>query len=229
MNLVDDVTLERSAVVANCRMNRERNLVGTNGYDKELGLNPLDFLRVRVASGYDPAWLDLCCGTGRALIEAARIVHAEGQGSRIRIVGVDLVGMFLTPDPGLDFLRLVETSLRTWRPEGRFDLITCVHGLHYVGDKLGLITRAASWLVEDGRFVANLALENVKVASDPNSDRKLVANLRGAGLEYDPKRRLIACRGRKNLELPYSYRGADDRAGPNYTGQAAVNSHYEIV
>jgi hypothetical protein len=163
------------------------------------------------------------------LIEAARIVHVEGLGSRIGIVGVDLVGMFLTPEPGLDGLRLVEASLNTWRPEGRFDLITCIHGLHYIGDKLGLITRAASWLVEDGRFVANLALENVRVASDPNSDRRMVANLRGAGLEYDRKRRLVACQGRKNLEWPYRYLGADDRAGPNYTGQAAVNSYYEIV
>jgi SAM-dependent methyltransferase len=210
-------------------MNRERNLVGTNGYDKELGLNPLDFLRGRVASGYDPAWLDLCCGTGRALIEAARIVTAEGLGSRIGIVGVDLVGMFLTPDPYLIGLRLVEASLRTWRPEGQFDLITCVHGLHYVGDKLGLIARAASWLVEDGRFVANLALENVKVASDPNSDRKMVFQLRRAGLEYDRRRRLVVCLGRKNLKLPYRYLGADDRAGPNYTGQAAVNSFYEYT
>jgi SAM-dependent methyltransferase len=229
MNLVDDVTLERSAVVANCRMNRERNLVGSNGYDKELGLNPLGFLRERIASGSRASWLDLCCGTGRALIEGARIVHAEGLGSRIGIVGVDLVGMFLTPDPGLDGLRLVEASLRTWRPDRRFDLITCFHGLHYLGDKLGLIARAASWLVDDGRFVANLALENVKVASDPNSDRKLVANLRGAGLEYDRRRRLVACQGRKDLELPYEYLGADDRAGPNYTGQAAVDSHYEVV
>ena len=188
MNLLDDDILERSAVVANCRMNRERNLVGSNGYDKELGLNPLDFLRGRVASGSNPAWLDLCCGTGKALIEAARIVHAEGLDSRIGIVGVDLVGMFLTPEPGLDGLRLVEASLNTWRPEGQFDLITCVHGLHYIGDKLGLIARAASWLVEDGRFVTNLSLENVNVASDPKPARKLAAEIRRTGLEFDRRR-----------------------------------------
>ena len=38
--LLDDDELERSAVVANCRMNRERGLIGSNGYDKELGLRP---------------------------------------------------------------------------------------------------------------------------------------------------------------------------------------------
>jgi len=26
---------------------------------------------------------------------------------------------------------------------------------------------------------------------------------------------------------PYRYLGADDRAGPNYTGQPAVDAHYE--
>lgn len=91
MNLLDDETLERSAVVANCRMNRERVLVGSNGYDKELGLNPLGFLRERLTTRRRVAWLDLCCGTGKALIEAARIVREEGLGSRIEIVGVDRV------------------------------------------------------------------------------------------------------------------------------------------
>ena len=53
----------------------------------------------------------------------------------------------------LECLRLVEASLSAWRPDRSFDLITCVHGLHYVGDKLGLVARAASWLAEDGLFV----------------------------------------------------------------------------
>src|SRR5947208_14482126 len=45
MDLLGDDELERSAVVANCRMNRERELSGSNGYDRELGLDPLAFLR----------------------------------------------------------------------------------------------------------------------------------------------------------------------------------------
>jgi hypothetical protein len=53
-----------------------------------------------------------------------------------------------------------------------FDLITCVHGLHYVCDKLGLIARAASWLVEDGRFVANLALDNLRFSGGSSSSPK---------------------------------------------------------
>jgi SAM-dependent methyltransferase len=228
MKLVSDDILERSAVVANCRMNLERNLVGSNGYGKELGLNPLDFLRERAASGYRPAWLDLCCGTGKALTEAAGIIHAEGLGSQFEIVGVDLVGILRTPKPGLDCLRLVEASLSTWWPLRQFDLITCVHGLHYVGDKLGLISRATSWLVEDSQFVANLDLDNLRIADNANAGRKLASKLRRAGLEVDSRRGRISCRGGKDLELPFRYLGADDTAGPNYTGQPAVNSHYML-
>jgi SAM-dependent methyltransferase len=228
MDMLTDDQLERSAVVANCRMNRERVLLGTNGYDKELGFDPLDFLRARAASGRRTTWLDLCCGTGRALIEAAGLADEEGFGSRISIVGVDLVGMFLKAGSDLDGLRLVEASLRTWQPEGQFDLITCVHGLHYVGDKFGLITRVASWLTDDGLFVANLDLENVKV-STPIPRRRLMAELRRVGLEFDSRRRRVICRGRRGPALTFRYLGVDDRAGPNYTGQPAVDSYYEFV
>jgi SAM-dependent methyltransferase len=226
MRLLGDEQLERSGVVANCRMNRERDLAGSNGYDRELGFNPLDFLKERAASGRTVAWLDLCCGTGRALIQAASSVHAEGLAPHFEIVGVDLVGMFYRPEPGLTCPRLIEASLTSWQPDRMFDLITCVHGLHYVGDKLGLITRAASWLVEDGVFVANLDLANLKLPDGRAAGRGVTSAIRDAGLGYDRRRRLVTCRGRKAAVLPHRYLGADDRAGPNYTGQPAVDSYY---
>ena len=225
MNLLSDEQLERSAVVANCRMNRERSLTGSNGYDQELGFDPLNEMRRRTAEGRSATWLDLCCGSGKALTEAARIVHDEGLD--VKIVGVDLVGMFLRSDPDLTCLRLVEASLSGWLPDRSFDLITCVHGLHYVGDKLRLIARAVSWLVEDGLFVANLDLHNVKIPDGKPTGRRIANGLRRAGLEYDRRRRLVVCRGRKVVDLPYRYLGADDQAGTNYTGQPAVDSYYE--
>ena len=100
MDLLTDDQLQRSAVVANCRMNRERDLLGSNGYGPELGLEPLDFLKGRAASGRTAAWLDLCCGTARALIRAATLMHAEGLAPQVEIVGVDLVGMLHRPDFG---------------------------------------------------------------------------------------------------------------------------------
>jgi hypothetical protein len=66
----------------------------------------------------------------------------------------------------------VEASLTTWRPDRAFDLITCVHWLHYVGDKLGLIARAASWLADAGLFVGHLDLANLKLADGRGAGRK---------------------------------------------------------
>ena len=226
MDLLGDDELERSAVVANCRMNRERDLTGTNGYTKELGFHPLDLLKER-AAGRPTAWLDLCCGSGKALIQATEVIQAEGLD--IEVVGVDLVGMFHRAALGTTRLRLIESSLTSWRPERSFDLITCVHGLHYVGDKLGLITRACSWLAEDGLFVASLDVANLKLHDGRAASRYPASDLRAAGLGYDRRRRLVTCRGRKAVALPYRYLGADDGAGPNCTGQPAVDSHYEPI
>jgi SAM-dependent methyltransferase len=227
MDLLTDEQLERSAVVANCRMNRERNLLGSNGYDQELGFDPLMYLKGKIVIDHPVAWLDLCCGTGRALIEAAANIQRERLD--VEIIGVDLAGMFDRHDPAHTGLRLIEASLSTWRPDLSFDLITCVHGLHYLGDKLGLIARAASWLVEDGLFVANLDLHSLKISDESQSVPRVAAGLRRAGLEYDRRKRLLICRGHKEVSLPYHYLGADDQAGPNYTRQPTVDSHYAVV
>jgi hypothetical protein len=60
-------------------MSRERQLAGVDSYARELGFNPIDVLAAGLTgTGYatsasvTAAGLDLCCGTGRALIQAAR-------------------------------------------------------------------------------------------------------------------------------------------------------------
>ncbi|HKD97087.1 MAG TPA: methyltransferase domain-containing protein [Micromonosporaceae bacterium] len=226
--LLDDAALESSSVVANCAMNRERGLDGPNSYTRELGFNPLDLIRDRLAAdpGTRVAWLDLCCGTGRPLLQAARRLAHAGLAERTVLVGVDLVDHFDPTDPprGVD---LVCASVTSWRPDRRFDLVTCVHGLHYVGDKLGVLARAASWLTDDGLLVVDLDLASIRLADGTPAGRQLVAAVRRAGLGYDPRRHRVTCTGRRDVALPYAYRGADDRAGPNYTGQPAVDSYYE--
>ena len=72
----------------------------------------------------------------------------------------------------------------------------------------------------------NLDIDNISLSVGKTA-RTVVARLRDSGLEYDRRRRLISRRGRKELALPFRYVGADDRAGPNYTGQPAVASYYE--
>jgi SAM-dependent methyltransferase len=212
-HLLTDGALIRSAVVANCAMNRERRLTGPNSYAKELGFDPLDGLVPGTA------WLDLCCGSGRAL------ARAGSSRPGVAIVGVDLVDAFV-PGPHPPGVRLVCADVREFAPGRAFDLVTCVHGLHYVGDKLRLLARIAAWLTPTGRFVADLDLSSIRLPDGRPAGRPLAAALRAAGFAYDPRRRRITRTGPGRVELPYAYLGADDRAGPNYTGQPAVHSYY---
>jgi SAM-dependent methyltransferase len=222
--LLQDDALERSCVVANRQMNRERTLTGSNGYAKEIEFNPLTLL---LENAKQTRWLDLCCGSGKALFEAAQAVHNQGMEGKIQIIGVDLVGMHFPHAPQLTCLHLIEASLTTWQPTGQFDLITCVHGLHYIGDKLGLVSRAASWLRDDGQFVANLDLNNVKLADGRSASRLLAKELRKQGMDYNSRKKIVSCAHRALLHLPFGYLGANDQAGPNYTRQPAVDSYYE--
>ena len=225
--LLDSAALEASSVVANCDMNRVRQLAGVNSYARELGFNPVDVLMADVTgTGRAAAWLDLCCGSGRALIQAAETLQQAGLVERIALVGVDLVDAFDPAPPGPE---LICASVTDWTPTQAFDLITCLHGLHYVGDKLAVLNRAASWLTETGRLVADIDLASIRLQDGQPAGKRLAARLRTVGFSYDSRRHRISCIGPRTADLPYRYLGADDRAGANYTGQPAVNSYYSAV
>lgn len=225
-SLQDDAALTRSEVVANSTMNRERGIAGPNSYAQDLRLDVLQFLRGRVLRDGTASWLDLCCGSGRALLEAGAAISDLGLACRVEIRGVDLVPMFHATAPEVGCVRLEAASLHEWRAERAYDLITCVHGLHYLGDKLGMIQRAASWLTPDGRFLAHLDPDSLRAADGGPLGPAVLKQLRRAGLVYDSRRHLLSCAGPRQLDLPFAYLGADDSAGPNYTGQAAVHSWY---
>lgn len=220
MKLVADEELEGSAIVANCNMNRERNLYGSNGYARDLRFDPIEFLKTTSEHRGHAKWLDLCCGTAKALVDAAEIL--DSQRLPVTIIGVDLVGMFDSFES--ERLALVESSLTDWAPIEAFDLITCVHGLHYIGDKLNLIARAASWLAPQGKFCANLDDNNLRLENGKST--KIFESLRLAGFDYSARHKLIQCTGSRKESFRYRYLGADQQAGPNYTGQPAVDSYY---
>lgn len=226
-DLLDEGALEDSPVVANSRMNRERELTGTNSYTRELRLDPLEWLQQRIADERQVSWLDLCCGSGRALGQAATSIERAGQSERIRIVGVDLVDMFQPAYSG-PVLELRAASLHEWDTGEQFDLITCVHGLHYIGDKLDLVERAAGWLKPDGLFLAHLDLQNLRRDDGAALASALGRRFRRWDLRYHRPSRVLRIEGRRVIRFGYRFCGADDNAGPNFTHQAAVNSFYEL-
>ncbi|MFG2981863.1 class I SAM-dependent methyltransferase [Streptomyces sp. NPDC048258] len=209
--------LERSSVVANNTMNRERGLTGVNSYARELGVDPVTHLAARPAP---PSWLDLCSGEGRALREAVPRLPAGAV-----LTGVDLVGP-LAPAPTPPGLQLLTASVAHWSPSRTYDLITCVHGLHYIGDQLGLLARAASWLAPEGLLIAHLDPGSLRLPDGAPAGRAAVAALRAAGFRYSARNHRLSLHGPRTVRLPFRYLGADPTAGPNYTGQPAVGSHY---
>ncbi|GAA4896800.1 methyltransferase family protein [Stackebrandtia albiflava] len=221
--LVDDRTLEASAVVANCDMNRLR---GLDGYRRELGLDVVATLVEAVRRHGTAHWLDLCCGSGNALTEARRALTRYGLADRVTLTGVDLVDHF---DPAARAAADLHTaSVTTWPtpPGARYDLITCVHGLHYVGDKLLAVTRAVATLAPDGRFVAHLAATALRSATGGPLTRRFHRALRDHDVQYHPRARRLSCTGPRDIDWRLTYLGADADAGPNHTGQPAVDSYY---
>jgi SAM-dependent methyltransferase len=226
MKLLNDAELERSWAVANASMNRDRGLSGVNCYTKELGFSPLDFLNDLLLTHKTVAWLDLCCGNGRALREAACELKQQSSPYQMELVGVDLVSTW-SAKQSEEVMDFKVASLHQWAPQRAFDLITCVHGLHYLGDKLRIVERAAGWLLPSGRFAAHLDLTNLRFGNGRSMNRSLLKQFGAFGLTYDRRRRLLVVDGLRSLDFGYHYLGADDEAGPNFTGQRAVNSFYK--
>jgi len=221
-----------SSVVANNKMNRGRRCLGKNSYQKDLIFNPIDFLEERLLNNESVSWLDFCCGEGHALIEAAEIFadfsNNKNSSNNLQIVGIDLGGIFQEFSSELKHLSLLEMPIEDFKPTQDFDLITCVHGLHYIGDKLSVIQKAASMLKEDGVFMANLELKSLKIFGKEHPNRTFSEFLRKQKFTVDSRRHLLILRGKRNFDLPFEYLGGDDQAGPNYTGQAAVDSYYKF-
>lgn len=230
--LLNNERLHLSDVAANSLMNRGRGLSGANSYRRDLRFDPIEFLRSRLAAGKPAAWLDVGCGEGRALIEAAALLvetqPRRHRGPALQIIGIDLVGMFGPGACGSKSLKLMEMSVEDFEPDRKFDLITCVHALHYVGDKLAAIRKAAGWLEPDGRFSANLDVRNLKFINGKASGSAFAGFLSKQRFTVERRRNLIALDGGRDLRVPFEYVGADDAAGPNYTGPPAVDSYYRI-
>jgi 2-polyprenyl-3-methyl-5-hydroxy-6-metoxy-1,4-benzoquinol methylase len=216
MKLLTEAALIWSPIVANNRMNRKRVANGVNSYEKELFFNPSKYLNDCLVKHGEVKWLDLCCGEGNALIQYAK---GLSQQSGITLKGIDLVDQFQEIPEGISCLEFEVGSLLGWTATAKYDLITCVHGIHYVGDKLLVLANALAALQPEGVFMANIDLNNIQGIDV----KKLFAR---HAIDYNARRKLLTCTGPRHIEITWTYAGADDQTGPNYTGQEAVTSFY---
>lgn len=225
IHLLNNSELEKSDVVANNRMNRERNLVGINSYKKDIGIDPIQFIQQKMASQNFFHWLDLCCGKGKALLQAA--AYFNEHKNTIHFQGIDLVDYFEPSSEKYDHLELICGSIMDFIPKQSYDLITCVHGLHYIGDKLKMIEKYSEALKDDGLFVTHLDLNNIKSSTLSDIKKLLIEQFKKPGFNYNSRTKILTCTGKRAIDFKLSYKGANDQAGPNYTGQEAVDSYYE--
>lgn len=227
MKLLPENELIWSWVVANSKMNRERNASGVNSYEKELKFKPERFLETHIHQSGSVKWLDMCCGQGKALIQAADYLSKKNLQDRATMKGVDLVNSFQPIPHSITCINFEVTSIVDWSDEVQYDLITCIHGLHYIGDKLKVLKKILERLSAEGIFMANLDLNNISIANT-DTENHLRDIFNKYTIQYNQRTRMLVCKGPRRLDLNVSYKGASDEAGPNYTGQDAVCSMYEL-
>ncbi|MGC4103095.1 methyltransferase domain-containing protein [Ferruginibacter sp.] len=214
-----------SPVVANSRMNRQRNASGINSYEQEFNFKPEDFLASRIKSNGNTSWLDLCCGEGNALVQIAAYFYDKGLEQKIHLKGVDLLDTFPNINEKFSCISFETAAVVNYVPRQKYDLITCVHGIHYLGDKLKFLENAINALSSDGVFIGNLDLNNI-IINNKNSGQWLSDFFKRSGITYNNKSRIIKKEGAAVVNFGLHYIGADDTSGPNYTGQEAVTSYY---
>ena len=68
--------------------------------------------------------------------------------------------------------------------------------------ELGVLVRVASWLADEGTFVANLDLGSVRLSDGRPAGGALSRWLRASGFSYDSARHRIRRTGRSNITVP---------------------------
>lgn len=217
-----------SSVVANATMNRGGGLAGVNSYERDLRFSITDFLAERVRERGEAIWYDACCGQGRALAEAGTQFAETEWGRQVQIVGVDLVGMF-TPEQAPN-VTLMTADVAAFRLDQPADLLTCVHGLHYLGDKLGFLQDVYAMLAAGGLFLGHLDMSNVRATESGLSVWRQAARHAGkSGVALELKSHVLHIKRMEALlEFGLAYQGATVSEQPNYTGITVIDSWYAL-
>lgn len=222
MPILDASELLTSEIVANATMNRERGFVGVNSYTRELRFDIPAFLEERVQERGQAVWYDACCGRGQALIEAGEHFASNDWGCKVHLVGVDLIDLFGFRTASN--IRLIAADVGAFRLDAPADLVTCVHGLHYLGDKLGFLQSAYGMLASGGVLLGHLDAQNLRL---PISWAALLRQTQAKSISINLKSRLLRLdRGEAALDFDLAYQGASVSEQPNYTGITVIDSWY---
>ena len=215
-----------SPVVANSTMNRGRGFSGVNSYERDLHFSLSEFLAERIREQGAAFWYDACCGQGLALVEAGRQLDAAGWAGQVRIVGVDLIPMF-TPEEA-PVVTLLAADVAAFTLDQPADLITCVHGLHYLGDKLGFLQNSYAMLAPGGLFLGHLDPSNVRAADSTLPIwRRAVRHAVKNGAAPELKGHVLRVeRADALLDFGVTYQGATVSEQPNFAGITVVDSWY---
>lgn len=223
--LLQEKELLQSTVVANMIMNRQRKASGINSYEAEIGLSPTAFIRERLRAQSQVKWMDLCCGEGRALLQAAEELEIDGLLDRCYLSGIDLVDYYHPELADYPDIRFYTQSVLEWEAQHQYDLISCMHGLHYLGDKLKVVRLAANALAPQGLFVGQVDFDHIRI-----EDMHPLEYFRAMDWEYVPQHYMLRIQNPVQPQaLQLEYLGADDSVGPNYTGANAVCSYYKVI
>jgi SAM-dependent methyltransferase len=221
--MLTNAELLTSDIVANSVMNRQRGLAGVNSYERELSFDLLAFLENLSKERGRALWYDACCGEGKALIEAANALPRMSGRGAIRLLGVDLVDMFAPAQP--PNLSLVTGDVNTFAPERPADLITCVHGIHYLGDKLGFLEHAYRHLAPGGILLAHIDISQLRFQRGKWGDCLRPARSGGAAIRI-VSHLLKLEKNEAPLQFGACYLGATVSEKPNYTGITGIDSWY---
>jgi SAM-dependent methyltransferase len=181
-------------------------------------------------------WLDACCGEGRALREASQLWTSMPWSRHLEIVGLDLWDDLPPSQASADgpALRFVGADIADWTPpDVPLDLITCVHGLHYLPNKLGFLERAYSWLAPDGGLLlAHLDTANVRQEGSETTDlwATLARRARKQGVTLRLSNHLLRLQrtpdSPNTLTFDCSFVGRTVSPKPNFSGMTVIDSWY---
>ena len=220
-------------------MNRGRGLTGVNSYERELRrFDIAAFLRRRADTSPTERrirWLDACCGAGRALTEAADAWASTDWARRITLIGIDLYDGMPPDRNNEDGLRarFIAGDVLTHLPQEPLDLVTCIHGLHYLPDKLAFLEQAYTRLAPDGGLLlAHLDPANLKLQDAGNTPLwpRLLRQARRQGISLEFRAHLIRLERTPTSPAAFSFGAtyATRTVAPrhNYSGMIGVDSWY---